>query len=59
MTGGVFTITVTAPSRAAASADADADTYTDAGSDAVVIWDRKRDGGFPGSYIYHTHIMLI
>ena len=55
MTGGVFTITVTASTHTSANTgtdtDIDTDTNTDTdGVDEVVIWDRKRDGGFPGSY---------
>lgn len=59
MTGGVFTVAVTTSSNTHNTHNTDnTDTDTVAGTDTdtatgtVVIWDRKRDGGFPGSY--HT-----
>jgi predicted Rdx family selenoprotein len=53
MTGGVFTVTIW---------HADKEAVVDGGevkTQEIILWDRKRDGGFPGMLLYITCILIL
>lgn len=55
-TGGVFTVTIWSP-RPSAGAEASGDgTVT---TEEMILWDRKRDGGFPGMLIHPALIIYL
>lgn len=47
MTGGVFTVTIW---------HAEEETVDNPATKETLLWDRKRDGGFPGKFGKYIHL---